>query len=71
MVTSRPERVCGLHFFNPAPIMSLVEIARALTTSDETMSEARTFVEACDKTGVDVKDQAGFVVNALLLPVPQ
>ena len=68
MVTSRPERVCGLHFFNPAPVMSLVEIARALTTSDETMDEVRTFVEACDKTGVDVKDQAGFVVNALLFP---
>ena len=41
MVTSRPERVCGLHFFNPAPVMSLVEIARALTTSDETMDEVR------------------------------
>ena len=41
MATSRPERVCGLHFFNPAPVMSLVEIARALTTSDETMSEVR------------------------------
>ena len=68
MVTSRPERVCGLHFFNPAPVMSLVEIARALTTSDETMAEVRTFVETCGKTGVDVKDQAGFVVNALLFP---
>ncbi|MEX1006831.1 MAG: 3-hydroxybutyryl-CoA dehydrogenase [Acidimicrobiia bacterium] len=68
MVTSRPERVCGLHFFNPAPVMSLVEMARALTTSDETMDEVRAFVEACDKTGVSVKDQAGFVVNALLFP---
>ena len=68
MVTSRPERVCGLHFFNPAPVMSLVEIARALTTSDETMAEVRSFVETCGKTGVEVKDQAGFVVNALLFP---
>ena len=68
MVTGRPERVCGLHFFNPAPLMSLVEIARALTTSDETMAEVRAFVDACGKTGVDVKDQAGFVVNALLFP---
>jgi 3-hydroxybutyryl-CoA dehydrogenase len=68
MVTNRPERVCGLHFFNPAPVMSLVEIVRALTTSDETMDEVRTFVEACDKTGVNVKDQSGFVVNALLFP---
>jgi 3-hydroxybutyryl-CoA dehydrogenase len=68
MVTSRPERVCGIHFFNPAPVMSLVEIARALTTSDETMDEVREFVDACGKTGVAVKDQAGFVVNALLFP---
>jgi 3-hydroxybutyryl-CoA dehydrogenase len=68
MATTRPERVCGLHFFNPAPVMSLVEIARALTTSDETMTEVKTFVELCGKTGVDVKDQAGFVVNALLFP---
>lgn len=68
MVTSRPERVCGLHFFNPAPVMALVEMARALTTSDDTMDEVRAFVEACGKTGVSVKDQAGFVVNALLFP---
>ena len=68
MVTTRPERVCGLHFFNPAPVMSLVEMARALTTSDETMDEVRVFVEACDKTAVSVKDQSGFVVNALLFP---
>jgi len=68
MATTRPERVCGLHFFNPAPVMSLVEVARALTTSDETMTEVKAFVEVCGKTGVDVKDQAGFVVNALLFP---
>jgi 3-hydroxybutyryl-CoA dehydrogenase len=68
MATSRPDRVCGLHFFNPAPAMSLVEIARALTTSDETMDEVHAFVDACGKTGVTVKDQAGFVVNALLFP---
>jgi 3-hydroxybutyryl-CoA dehydrogenase len=68
MVTGRPDRVCGLHFFNPAPAMSLVEIARALTTSDETIDTVRGFVEACGKTGVLVKDQSGFVVNALLFP---
>ena len=68
MVTDRPDRVCGLHFFNPAPVMSLVEIARALTTSDETLDEVRAFVNACGKTGVLVKDQSGFVVNALLFP---
>lgn len=68
MVTNRPDRVCGIHFFNPAQVMALVEIARALTTSDETIQEAQAFVEACGKTPVRVKDQAGFVVNALLFP---
>jgi 3-hydroxybutyryl-CoA dehydrogenase len=68
MRTSRPERVCGIHFFNPAPMMPLVEIAPAITTSDDTVAEARAFVEACGKTAVLVKDQAGFVVNALLFP---
>jgi len=68
MVTDRPERVCGIHFFNPAPAMSLVELVPAITTSDQTVAEARAFVEACGKTPVTVKDQAGFVVNALLFP---
>ncbi len=68
MVTDRPERVCGIHFFNPAPAMSLVELVPAITTSDETLAEARAFVETCGKTPVTVKDQAGFVVNALLFP---
>jgi len=68
MVTDRPERVCGIHFFNPAPAMSLVELVPAITTSDETLAEARAFVEACGKRPVTVKDQAGFVVNALLFP---
>jgi 3-hydroxybutyryl-CoA dehydrogenase len=68
MVTDRPARVCGIHFFNPAPVMSLVELVPAITTSDETLAEARAFVESCGKTSVTVKDQAGFVVNALLFP---
>src|SRR5438270_5966219 len=68
METGRPERVCGIHFFNPAPVMSLVEIVRPLTASDETIAEARAFAEACGKTPVEVKDQAGFIVNALLFP---
>jgi 3-hydroxybutyryl-CoA dehydrogenase len=68
METDRPERVCGIHFFNPAPAMSLVEIVHAITTSEETMAEAREFVVACGKTPVTVRDQAGFVVNALLFP---
>ncbi len=68
MVTGRPERVCGVHFFNPAPMMALVEIVRAITTSDETIAEATAFATACGKNAVQVKDQAGFIVNALLFP---
>jgi 3-hydroxybutyryl-CoA dehydrogenase len=68
METGRPKRVCGVHFFNPAPAMALVEIVPAITTSDDTLREAREFVEACGKTAVTVRDQAGFVVNALLFP---
>ena len=68
METGRPEKVCGVHFFNPAPAMALVEIVRPLTASDETIAEARAFAEACGKSPVEVKDQAGFIVNALLFP---
>ncbi len=68
MVTTRPDKVCGVHFFNPAPMMSLVEIVRPLTASDETVSEVRSFAEACAKTPVEVRDRAGFIVNALLFP---
>ena len=66
--TGRPEKVCGVHFFNPAPLMALVEIARPITASDETIAEVRAFAEACGKKPVVVKDQAGFIVNALLFP---
>ena len=65
---SRPEKVCGIHFFNPAPMMPLVEIVAAITTSDETVAAARAFAEACGKSPVLVRDQAGFIVNALLFP---
>jgi 3-hydroxybutyryl-CoA dehydrogenase len=68
MATGRPDRVCGIHFFNPAPMMALVEVVRPLTASDDTMAEARAFAEACGKSPVDVADQAGFIVNALLFP---
>src|SRR5437868_4390089 len=68
METGRPQKVCGVHFFNPAPMMSLVEIVRPLTADDETVAEVKAFAEACGKSPVDVKDQAGFVVNALLFP---
>jgi len=68
METGRPDKVCGVHFFNPAPVMSLVEVVRPITASDDTIALARSFAEACDKTPVVVKDQAGFIVNALLFP---
>ena len=68
METSRPERVCGVHFFNPAPAMSLVEIVRPLCASDETIASVTEFTLACGKEPVLVRDQAGFVVNALLFP---
>lgn len=68
MHTSRPDRVAGLHFFNPAAVMSLVEIVRPLCASDETMRRITDFALACGKEPVSVKDQAGFVVNALLFP---
>jgi 3-hydroxybutyryl-CoA dehydrogenase len=66
--TQRPESVCGIHFFNPAPMMSLVEIVRTLLASDETIGAARAFVEACGKDPVETQDRAGFIVNALLFP---
>ena len=66
--TGRPERVCGIHFFNPAPAMSLVEVVRTLLSSDETVAEAVAFAQACGKEPVVVEDRAGFIVNALLFP---
>jgi len=68
METRRPDQVCGIHFFNPATAMTLVEVVPALTTSEATLAAARDFVDRCGKTAVTVKDQAGFVVNALLFP---
>ncbi|HXQ90385.1 MAG TPA: 3-hydroxybutyryl-CoA dehydrogenase [Acidimicrobiales bacterium] len=68
METGRPDKVCGIHFFNPAPVMALVEVVRPITASDDTIAAAKALAEACDKTPVEVKDQAGFIVNALLFP---
>lgn len=68
MKTNRPDQVCGIHFFNPAPAMPLVEIVRAITTSDATAEAATEFATACGKGPVAVRDQAGFIVNALLFP---
>jgi 3-hydroxybutyryl-CoA dehydrogenase len=68
IVTNRPERVCGIHFFNPAPAMALVEVVRTLLSSDETIAEAKAFADACGKSPVVVEDRAGFIVNGLLFP---
>ena len=67
--TSRPERVLGLHFFNPVPVLPLVELVRSIMTSDESIERARGFAEGTlGKTCIDSQDRAGFVVNALLIP---
>jgi 3-hydroxybutyryl-CoA dehydrogenase len=67
--TDRPERVIGMHFFNPAPVLPLVEIIPCELTSDETLSRTREFAyDQLGKTIITAKDRAGFVVNALLIP---
>ena len=68
MATGRPDKVCGIHFFNPATAMPLVEVVRPITASDETSAAANAFTAQCGKNGVQVKDRAGFIVNALLFP---
>jgi 3-hydroxybutyryl-CoA dehydrogenase len=68
LATSRPEQVCGIHFFNPATVMSLVEVVRPLSASTATIEAATAFVTACGKVAVEVQDHAGFIVNALLFP---
>jgi 3-hydroxybutyryl-CoA dehydrogenase len=67
-VTKRPDKVCGLHFFNPAPVMKLVEIVRTISTSEETIETIRQFAISLGKTPVLAKDTAGFIVNFLLIP---
>jgi 3-hydroxybutyryl-CoA dehydrogenase len=68
VASGRPDLVCGVHFFNPAPAMSLVEVVRPLTASDATVAAAVDFAARCGKEPDEVKDQAGFIVNALLFP---
>lgn len=67
-VTRRPDKVCGLHFFNPAPVMKLVEIVKTISTSEETIETVRQFAVSLGKTPVLAKDTAGFIVNFLLIP---
>ncbi|HNI35739.1 MAG TPA: 3-hydroxybutyryl-CoA dehydrogenase [Microthrixaceae bacterium] len=68
VATGRPDQVVGVHFFNPAPAMSLVEIIAPLTASAETTAAVTAFATACGKNPVAVQDRAGFIVNALLFP---
>ncbi|MFC3501027.1 3-hydroxyacyl-CoA dehydrogenase family protein [Micromonospora krabiensis] len=68
MATQRPADVVGLHFFNPAPIMPLVEVVRTIRTSPETTATARAVCAALGKTAVVCGDRSGFIVNALLFP---
>src|SRR3954469_15085193 len=66
--TQRPERVCGLHFFSPVPVMKLVEIVVALDTSEDTVATADAFARQIDKHPIRTKDRSGFIVNMLLVP---
>jgi 3-hydroxybutyryl-CoA dehydrogenase len=68
-VVSRPERFLGMHFFNPVPMMALVELIRGLQTSDEAVQAARQFAERLGKTPIVVKNSPGFVVNRILCPM--
>jgi len=66
--TSRPDKVLGMHFFNPVPAMGLIELVRAITTSEDTMAFGRAYGVVLGKTTVESRDRAGFIVNALLIP---
>jgi 3-hydroxybutyryl-CoA dehydrogenase len=68
-VTNRPEKVIGMHFMNPVPVMKLVEIIRGISTADETYQAVKTLTEALEKTPVEVNDYPGFVSNRILLPM--
>ena len=69
VVTSRPQQVIGIHFFNPVPVLQLVELVPSLLTADDTTERSRAWVEkSLGKQAIDCQDRAGFVVNALLVP---
>ena len=68
-VTSRPDKVIGMHFMNPVPVMKLVEVIRGLATSDETFLAAKSLAESLEKVPVEVNDYPGFVSNRVLLPM--
>ncbi|HRN17584.1 MAG: 3-hydroxyacyl-CoA dehydrogenase NAD-binding domain-containing protein [Trueperaceae bacterium] len=66
--SGRPERFCGMHFFNPVPMMALVEVVRGLRSSEEAVEQARAFAEGIGKTPIVCEDKPGFIVNRLLVP---
>jgi 3-hydroxybutyryl-CoA dehydrogenase len=66
--TTRPDRFVGLHYFNPAQVMKLVEVIRAVTTGDEAFEAAHAFAQSQGKLAIPTKDKAGFIVNRLLVP---
>jgi len=68
LASGRPDKFCGLHYFNPVQVMKLVEIVRTDHTSEETYQTAKQFVQTIKKTGITCKDTPGFVVNRLLVP---
>lgn len=67
--SSAPNRVIGMHFFNPVPVMMLVELIRGLQTDDSTQQAAESFVKQINKTAISVKNSAGFAVNRILVPM--
>lgn len=67
--TKRPDKVLGIHFFNPVPVMKLVELIKSITTAEETFNKAKEFVEKIGKTPVEVNEAPGFVVNRILIPM--
>lgn len=68
-VTRRPDKVVGVHFFNPAPVMQLVELIRGFLTSDDTFGVSKAFIERLGKTPIPVKESPGFAVNRILCPM--
>ena len=68
MATQRPDQVLGAHFFNPAPVMQLLELVKSIATSEQTLETARKFGESLGKTVIVAKDSPGFIINHLLLP---
>lgn len=67
--TSRPDRFLGMHFFNPAPVMKLVELIKGIATSDESFEKVKSITEQLGKTAVEVAEAPGFVVNRILIPM--